>query len=101
VQGFIYLGDVPPSTVTFGGIITSAGYNSTESPGMVFIDANHTAIPFTNYVVFAIPYSNRSSTSDNDPWVYGNPNNHWVYKVSSTRTKINHEYSSAGDSGRV
>ena len=97
----MYLGDVPPSTVTFGGIVTSAGYNAVESPGMIFLDVNHTAIPFTNYVVFAIPYSNRSSTSDNDPWYNGNANGHWVYKVSSTRTKINHEYTSAGDGGRV
>ena len=95
------MGDVPPSTITFGGVVTSAGYNAVDAPGMVFIDANHTAIPFTNYLVFAIPYSNRSSSNENDPWYNGNPNGHWVYKVSSTKTKINHEYTSVGDSGRV
>ena len=99
MQGFVYLGDVPPSTITFGGIVTNATYSDSNS--VAVINITHTAIPFTSYLVFAIPYSNRSSTNENDPWVYTNPNGHWVYKVSSTNTRINHEYSSAGDFSRI
>jgi hypothetical protein len=60
------LGDIPPSAITVGGIITAATYS--DAANLVTIELTHSAIPYTNYLIFAAPYSNRSSSTDNDAW---------------------------------
>lgn len=98
--GYVWLGDVPPGSIsTFGGIITAADWLDTNNVAKITL--THPAIPYTNYLVFAMPYSDRSSTNDNDPWVLANPKATWIYKISTTSTRMNQEFNSAGDAGRA
>ena len=60
----MFLGDVPPSVITYGGIITNAVYLLTTP--LITITLTHSSIGFTNYIVLAMPYSTRSSALDNN-----------------------------------
>ena len=76
----MYLGDVPPATITYGGIATNATF--TNAASVMYITITHPTISY-NYIPFVKMYSPRVSTTDNDPFQNGNTN-WWVYKLSST-----------------
>ena len=97
-RGFVWLGDVPPSTITYGGIITNATY--TDASNVVTITLTHSTIPYSNYIIVTNTYSNRSDTFDND-WAVNNVLKFWVRPVSTTSTYLQNEYTSGGDFSRT
>ena len=76
LTGSVYLGNVPPSTITYDGIITNATY--TDSASAVKIDLTHTAIPYTNYIVIARLFANDNTSNTNNPFYDSDADGHWV-----------------------
>ena len=99
VTGSVYLGNIPPSVITYDGMIPNATY--TDSSSARKIELTHTAIPYTNYVVIARLYANDSTTNTNNPFYDSDANGHWIQVLSTTSTRILTQYNAAGDGSTV
>ena len=57
-SGYVYLGEIEPtSAVTFGGFVTAVDWTNTPGLGVFKTVLSHASVPFSNYIVIAMPYS--------------------------------------------
>ena len=85
--GSVYYGDIEPTTsLTFDGIITAASWTNTIGVGVFKTTLTHTAIPYSNYIILAHPYSIETSSQSNDATIKNDIRATWFTKVSTTST---------------
>ncbi len=61
------MGEIEPVVaLTYGGFVTDAQWTNTPGLGVFKTTLSHTAVPFSNYMVMAMPYSTQISSNDND-----------------------------------